>query len=78
LNWHNYFANSTDKLFFMDREEATREQAADKDKKELAGTSTNQQNNQEKEKLSYTGELDKTEGNLDHGEIGGGMKKESK
>jgi hypothetical protein len=62
----------------MDREEANKEQGTDKDRKEQAGTSTNQQNNQEKEKLSYTGELDKAEGNLDHGEIGGGMKKEDK
>ena len=75
MGWHNYFATFPVKQFCMNREDEKKKPDTEQGTQTAAVADANSRNIDDDE-ASYPGKLDKVEGQMNNGEIGGGIKKE--
>ena len=74
MSWHNYFALIHAKQFFMNRENEKKNLAPDK--QEINTNPHIDDRHFDNDQPGYGGKLDHVEGQMNNGEIGGGIKKE--
>jgi hypothetical protein len=77
MSWHNYFAGFAFKQFYMNREEENKNSIADQERQQTNADEASASRHEDDAKHSYPGKLDQVEGQMENGEIGGGIKKES-